>query len=149
MVCLGNICRSPLAEGILRSKLEQKGLKHITVDSAGTSDYHIGENPDSRSVKNARSHGIDISALVCRQFTVVDFDRFDRIYVMDSSNYRNVVRLARNEGDLKKVKLILNELHPGSDLPVPDPYQQGEEGFENVFQLLDKASDAILKSLHP
>src|SRR6185369_14678160 len=96
MVCLGNICRSPLAEGILRSKLEQKGLKHITVDSAGTYDYHIGENPDKRTITNAGSHGINISDLVGRQFTVEDFDKFDRIYVMDSSNLGNVIHLARN-----------------------------------------------------
>src|SRR5690242_5873245 len=102
MVCLGNICRSPLAEGILRDKLERKGLKHVVVDSAGTSDYHVGDHPDKRSIQNAKSHGIDISALVGRQFTVKDFDIFDRIYVMDSSNYGNVTRLARNENDIQK-----------------------------------------------
>ena len=147
MVCLGNICRSPLAEGILRHKLEQQGLKHITVDSAGTSNYHIGENPDKRSVKNALSHKIDISKLAGRQFTVKDFDKFDRIYAMDASNYQDIISLARNEIEKQKVQLILNELYPKSNMSVPDPYFGGNEGFENVFQLLDKACDKIIDSL--
>ena len=147
MVCLGNICRSPLAEGILRDKLEKKGFIHIEVDSAGTSAYHIGEHPDKRSIRNAKSHGIDISKLRGRQFTASDFDEFDRIYVMDSSNFSNVIHLARNEDDTGKVKLILNELEPGSDMAVPDPYYGGENGFEHVFQLLDKACEAMIRSI--
>ena len=147
MVCLGNICRSPLAEGILRSKLEKNELHHIIVDSAGTSDYHIGEHPDIRTVKNAKLHGVDISKLIGRQFTVADFDAFDRIYAMDASNYNNVIQLARKESDEQKVNFILNELYPDSNSVVPDPYFGGEQGFENVFQLLDKACDQILKQL--
>lgn len=147
MVCLGNICRSPLAEGILRHKAEKSGL-NITIDSAGTSDYHIDQHPDKRSVLSAKKHGIDISKLKGRQFNVTDFDTFDLIFVMDSSNYSDVIALSRNENDTKKVELILNRVHPNSNMPVPDPYYGGEQGFENVYQLLNKACDEILKSLN-
>jgi protein-tyrosine phosphatase len=148
MVCLGNICRSPLAEGILRLKLEKHGIdKKVTVDSAGTSSYHIGENPDSRTVANARQNGVDVSHLCARQFTVNDFDAFDRIYVMDSSNLNNVLELARNDKDRKKAELILNVIHPGLNMPVPDPYFGGEQGFQNVFQLLDEACEGIVNDL--
>jgi protein-tyrosine phosphatase len=117
------------------------------VDSAGTSDYHIGEHPDKRSVENAKLHGIDISQLTGRQLSVHDFDIFDKIYTMDESNYENVISLARNENDKQKVQMILNELYPGSNTAVPDPYFGGERGFENVFQLLDKACDKIVEAL--
>jgi protein-tyrosine phosphatase len=146
MICLGNICRSPLAEGILRSKIEKNGLT-VIIDSAGTSNYHIGEPPDKRSIANAKKHKIDISKLKARQFTIADFDRFDYIYVMDESNYSNVLSLARNEADIKKVDLILNKIFPESKASVPDPYFGGEEGFEHVFQLLDKACENIAESL--
>lgn len=146
MVCLGNICRSPLAEGILRDKAKKLGLD-IHIDSAGTSNYHIGEHPDSRTIANARKHGVDVSHLKGRQFTVADFDAFDKIFVMDASNYSDVIALARNEADKNKVEMILNRLHPGSNMPVPDPYFGGEQGFENVFILLEQACDVIAKSL--
>ena len=146
MVCLGNICRSPLAEGILKDKAKKKGL-NITIDSAGTSNYHIGEHPDRRSVKNAKDHGIDISKLKGRQFTVKDFDVFDKIYVMDSSNYGDVLSLARNKNDKEKVELILNLVYPGTNMSVPDPYFGGEQGFESVFILLDKACDIITEHI--
>ena len=147
MVCLGNICRSPLAEGILRHKLEANKLKNIIVDSAGTSAYHIGEHPDERSTKNAKKYGVDISTLRARKFIADDFDRFDKIYVMDASNYNEVCKLASSRSGLEKVKLILNELQPGSNKQVPDPYFGGEEGFEAVFQMLDKACDKIIDSI--
>lgn len=147
MVCLGNICRSPLAEGILRHKTEQRGLTKVVVDSAGTSNYHTDEHPDKRSVRNAHSHGIDISRLRARQFTPADFDRFDHIYVMDSSNYGDVVSLARSDSDREKVQLILNVLYPDSNMSVPDPYYGGEQGFENVFMLLNDACDIIADTL--
>lgn len=147
MVCLGNICRSPLAEGILRHKVEQNKIKNVVVDSAGTSDYHIGEHPDKRSTQNALTHGIDISNLIGRQFSVNDFDDFDLIYVMDESNYSNVILLARNKDDRDKVKLILNEIEPSANKSVPDPYFGGEQGFENVFQLLNKACDKIIENI--
>ena len=107
MVCLGNICRSPLAEGILRSKLSHE---KFMIDSAGTGNYHVGDMPDRRSVEIARKYGLDITGQRGRQFSVQDFDEFDMIYVMDNSNFRNVVELARTEGDIAKVKLILNEV---------------------------------------
>ncbi|HET6243030.1 MAG: low molecular weight phosphotyrosine protein phosphatase [Bacteroidetes bacterium] len=147
MVCLGNICRSPLAEAILVEKLKNKGLYDVQVDSAGTSSYHIGEKPDLRTITNARKHGLEISHLITRQFTLNDFDLFDKIYVMDHSNYTNVVELARNEEDIKKVELILNVSHPGSNMTVPDPYFGGDLGFENVYNLLNEACDRIVMNI--
>lgn len=146
MVCLGNICRSPVAEGILRKKIEKRGLDAL-VDSAGTSNYHIGEHPDKRSILNAQKKGLDISKLKARQFTLRDFDDFDKIFVMDSSNYGDVIEQARNAYDRKKVEMILNVLYPDSNMSVPDPYYGGEQGFENVFTLLDRACDVIADSL--
>lgn len=147
MVCLGNICRSPVAEGILRHKLQQKGLDHIVVDSAGTSNYHIGEHPDKRSAANTKKHGIDISKLKARQFNKQDFDEFDKIFVMDTSNFNDVFSLARNDSDKQKVEMILNRIFPDTNMSVPDPYFGGEQGFENVFMLLDKACDVIVNSI--
>ena len=118
MVCLGNICRSPLAEGILKSKLSSD---NFYVDSAGTANYHTGELPDIRSIQIAQKYQIDISDQRGRQFNVKDFDVFDHIYVMDRTNYRNVISLARNNNDKRKVKLILKELYPEENLDVPDP----------------------------
>jgi protein-tyrosine phosphatase len=146
MVCLGNICRSPVAEGIMRSKAEKYGLD-VLVDSAGTSNYHIGEHPDERSTANARKKGVDISKLRARQFSTADFDAFDHIYVMDTSNYNDVVRMARHQHDHKKVDLILNSLYPDSNMSVPDPYYGGEQGFDNVFTLLDNACEAIANAI--
>ncbi len=146
MVCLGNICRSPVAEGVMRQVVNEKKL-NATVDSAGTAAYHIGEAPDKRSQANARKHNIDISKLKARQFRVNDFDAFDRIYVMDRSNYKNVKALARNEEDKAKVNLLLNAAFPGKDLDVPDPYYGGEQGFEDVFQLVYKACSIIGEEL--
>ncbi|MGQ0829045.1 MAG: low molecular weight protein-tyrosine-phosphatase [Bacteroidota bacterium] len=146
MVCLGNICRSPLAEGILRQKVEKNDLS-VSIDSAGTSNYHIGECPDSRSILNAQRHGVDISCLKARQFIAEDYDTFDHIFVMDSSNYADVIALARNKEDKGKVEMIMNRVYPGSNMSVPDPYSGGEQGFENVYILLDKACDVIVESL--
>ena len=143
MVCLGNICRSPLAEGILKSKLS----KDFIVDSAGTANYHTGSSPDRRSVAVAKKYGLDISNLKGRQFEVTDFDTFDLIYVMDQSNFQNVIKLARNPEDMSKVKMILNEVYPNKDYEVPDPYYGGDNGFENVYQMLDEACDNIAKQL--
>ncbi|TND08944.1 MAG: protein-tyrosine phosphatase [Bacteroidetes bacterium] len=147
MVCLGNICRSPLAEGILRQKIGELGITTIEVDSAGTSDYHTGDAPDQRSSENALKNGVDIRMLRARQFTAGDFDRFDRIYVMDASNYRNVINLARDESDHAKVDFILNVAWPGENRAVPDPYYGGEQGFEQVFRLLEKACTSIAENL--
>lgn len=145
MVCLGNICRSPLAEGILKSKVfEYK----TTIDSAGTGAYHVGEKPDKRSIAIAKKNNIDITSQTARKFLVEDFDKFDIIYVMDNSNYENVIKLARNENDKCKVKLILNEIFPGENLDVPDPYYGGEFGFKNVYKMLDEACDTIAKKIN-
>lgn len=145
MVCLGNICRSPLAEGILKSKVFS--FKTF-VDSAGTGAYHVGEKPDMRSIAIAKLKGIDISSQKARKFTVEDFDNFDCIYVMDNSNYKNVISLARNEEDKTKVHLILNEVFPNEDLDVPDPYYGGDFGFKNVYKMLDVACDIIAKKIN-
>ncbi len=140
MVCLGNICRSPLAEGILQSKLPEDSF---FIDSAGTSNYHIGEKPDRRSIAIARHYGINIDKQRGRQFTSLDFDRFDHIYAMDNSNYKNILALANNDKDKTKVKLILNESFPNENLDVPDPYYGGDSGFDNVFKMLDEACNII------
>ena len=146
MVCLGNICRSPLADGLLRKKVAEAGLA-VDVDSAGTADYHVGKAPDSRMRATAKSFGCSIDALRARQFVVEDFDRFDRIYVMDKSNRSNVLALARTQADAQKVDLILNLSHPGKDLEVPDPYYGGDEGFIEVYELLDEATDVLMNEL--
>jgi len=144
MVCLGNICRSPLAEGILQHKAAEKGIS-MDVDSAGTSGWHIGEGPDKRSVAKANEYGIDISQQQSRQFEKADFNRFDIIYAMDSSNYNDIVNMADREDDKAKVQIILNESNPGSNQAVPDPYYGGDDGFETVYQLLDYACDKIIE----
>ncbi len=146
MVCLGNICRSPLAEGILKSKVYN--FKTF-VDSAGTGAYHIGKLPDPRSIAIGSINGIDITDQRARKFTVEDFDNFDLIYAMDNSNYNNIISLARNEQDKEKVKLILNEVFPGENLDVPDPYYGGDFGFKNVYKMLDEACEIIAKKINP
>lgn len=144
MVCLGNICRSPLAEGILRSKLLENDF---FIDSAGTAAYHIGNKPDRRSIAVANKYNIDITNLRGRQFIEQDFDEFDLIYAMDSLNLRHILNLARSKEDEAKVKLILNELAPNEDLSVPDPYYGGDQGFENVYQMLDASCQVIANKL--
>lgn len=142
MVCLGNICRSPLAEGILKSKVDPE---KVFVDSAGTSNYHVDDAPDPRSVSIARERELDITSQRGRQFSVKDFDNFDKIYVMDMSNYHDVLSLARNEEDRQKVSLILNEIFPGENVEVPDPYHGGNDGFSKVYDMLDEACEVIAK----
>ncbi|MEC4113365.1 low molecular weight protein-tyrosine-phosphatase [Myroides pelagicus] len=144
MVCLGNICRSPLAEGILQAKLPKEDF---LVDSAGTGAWHVGQLPDPRSIEVANNYDIDLTTQRARQFVPEDFERFDRIYVMDHSNYDNVVKLAPSEEAKQKVKLILNESNPGKDLEVPDPYFGGPGGFYNVYRMLDEACDSIARQL--
>ena len=143
MVCLGNICRSPLAEGILKSKVDPA---RILVDSAGPAGYHVGSAPDDRSVAVARKFQIDISQQRCRRFTAEDFEHFDHIFVMDRSNYQDVLELARHESHIRKVKLLLEE----TDLDlgeVPDPYYGGESGFDYVYHLLDTACNVLAERL--
>ena len=144
MVCLGNICRSPLAEGILKSKVDSS---KIIVDSAGTGSWHVGSKPDSRSIAVAKKNNLDITDQRGRQFSVSDFDEFDHIYVMDNSNKENVLDLARNDEHRSKVKLILNEIFPGENVDVPDPYYGGDSGFDNVYKMLDEACEVIANKL--
>lgn len=144
MVCLGNICRSPLAQGVLESKVN---LDKVFVDSAGTAAYHVGNLPDERSIDVAYKYGINITNQRARKFTVQDFDEFDYIYAMDISNYQNILILAKGEEDENKVRLILNEIYPSENKSVPDPYYGGNQGFENVYQMLDEACDVISKKL--
>ncbi|TDN88695.1 protein-tyrosine phosphatase [Salegentibacter sp. 24] len=144
MVCLGNICRSPLAEGILKSKVDES---QVLVDSAGTGDYHIDDSPDPRSIAVAKKNKLDISYQRGRQFQTEDFDRFDRIYVMDNANFKDVIALARNDDDRAKVQLILDEIFPAENVDVPDPYFGGDHGFENVYQMLDEACEKIAAQL--
>ena len=143
MVCLGNICRSPLAEGIMRSKLSEDFI----VDSAGTGGWHAGELPDKRSIATAKNRGLDITNQRARQFKRSDFEIFDHIFVMDNSNYKDVLALAPNEELKSKVKLILNEIFPNENVDVPDPYYGGQDGFENVFDMLDQACEQIARKL--
>lgn len=143
MVCLGNICRSPLAQGILEHKVKEAGLDW-QVDSAGTGGWHAGEAPDIRSQEVARKHGINISRQAARKIRSIDIDDFDLIYCMDSSNYKDVIEMCHNEEEEAKVKLIMNEAEPGGNINVPDPYYGGADGFENVYQMLDRACDAII-----
>lgn len=146
MVCMGNICRSPLAEGIFRESFTQKQIPSL-IDSAGTLSYHSGENPDPRAVAVAKKYGIDISKLLARQFQIKDFDNFDKIFVMDSMNYSDINSLSRNETDKSKIHLLLNISHPNSDKSVPDPYYGGTEKFEEVYFLLQEASEIISTSI--
>lgn len=140
MVCLGNICRSPLAEGILQSK-----SKDFKVDSAGTAGYHIGKQPDVRSIDIAKKHEIDLTSQRARQFNTRDFENFDKIYAMDNDNYSKIISLARNQKDINKVDLILNEIYPNEFQSVPDPYYGGDEGFKKIFSLLEEACLIIAK----
>ena len=144
MVCLGNICRSPLAEGILKSKVNNT---LIFVDSAGTAAYHVGNLPDERSIDVANKYGIDITNQKARKFTSKDFENFDTIYAMDESNYQNIKSIASNEIEASKVKMILNAIHLNANESVPDPYYGGEQGFEEVFKMLDEACTIIAEKM--
>lgn len=144
MVCLGNICRSPLAEGILASKLP---INEFLVDSAGTGSWHVGHAPDKRSIATAKKNGLNISNQKGRQFTRNDFDAFDYIFVMDNSNYRDVIHLAQNDTQKEKVHLILDAIFPNENVDVPDPYYGTTNGFDMVYQMLDEACEVIAQRL--
>lgn len=144
MVCLGNICRSPLAEGILASKTRH--LK-VSVDSAGTAGYHIGNPPDSRSIKIASKYNINLRNQRARQFNRSDFEEFDIIYAMDTNNYAHLIALANNQKERRKIRMILNEINPGLHESVPDPYYGGDNGFQEVYNILEKACDKIITQI--
>ena len=144
MVCLGNICRSPLAEVILKSKTQH--LK-IIIDSAGTAGYHVGKKPDARSIYIANKNNINIKEQKARQFNRSDFDNFDIIYAMDKNNYSHLIALAKNEDERLKIRLILNEIIPGKYNSIPDPYYDHENGFQNVYNMLEKACEKITNQI--
>ena len=144
MVCLGNICRSPLAEGILKSKT--KNL-NITIESAGIAGYHIGNPPDSRSINVANKHNINIANQKARQFTKEDFQKFDIIYAMDKNNYSHLTALADTQEEREKIQMILNEVKANSYKSVPDPYYGGNNGFEKVYAILEEACEKIVKRI--
>lgn len=144
MVCLGNICRSPLAEGIMSDMVQKENLDW-KVDSAGTGSWHIGEQPHHGSIQIANQNGLDISQQRARKFSTSDFNNFDLILVMDSSNYNDVIRLAENQIDKEKVRLILNYSYPNMNMAVPDPYFTGN--FNEVFDLLKEACEKVLRNI--
>ena len=144
MVCLGNICRSPLAEGILWSKGKHLNLK---VDSAGTAAYHVGKQADIRSIDIAEKYDIDLRKQRARQFSRADFDELDVIYAMDTNNYAHLISLASSETERNKIIMILNEINPNSYQSVPDPYYGGKNGFQEVYNMLDKACEKIIENI--
>ena len=146
MVCLGNICRSPLAEGIMRSKIEAAGI-NATVDSCGTGNWHSGESPDPRAIAIAKQHGLNISKQCARQFSTKDFDQFDYIFAMDSSNYRDLMALTNDPVSKAKLHLFLPFCGIKNPTDVPDPWFGNEDGFRDVYQLLDKATEAALAKI--
>lgn len=146
MVCLGNICRSPLAEGIMKEKLKKYSIDGM-VDSAGTAAYHVGEMPDPRSVEVAGKNGIDITYQRARKFKARDLDEFDLIFAMDEHNYQDILSSLSAKGKEDKVKMILNATFPGKDFSVPDPYYGGKDGFDNVYDMLDKACEKIASEI--
>ncbi|MFT4566299.1 MAG: protein-tyrosine phosphatase [Saprospiraceae bacterium] len=143
MVCLGNICRSPLAHGIMQAKIEEKRLQW-EVDSAGTSSFHSGSAPDPRSIKEASIHNLDITHQRSREIKATDLQYYDLILTMDTSNYNNVRKLITDNSQLDKIKLILNYVNPGQNRSVPDPYYEG--GFPKVYEMLEKAIDRITEN---
>jgi protein-tyrosine phosphatase len=145
-VCTGNICRSPLAEGILKDKLHHKNIT-ANVDSAGFESFHTGDPPDDRAVKIARKHGIDITGHRARLFSQADFDRYDKIYVMDAWHYDNTMRLSRNDEDKEKVDYVMNVVHPSKNIPVHDPWYNGISAFEEVYVQLEEACEIIAEKI--
>jgi protein-tyrosine phosphatase len=143
MVCLGNICRSPIAEGVLRNKAQQHGL-NWTIDSAGTESYHVGEPPHRFSQKICTANGIDICYQRARQFVKADFKNYDLIYALAGDVYAEIGRIGGLQADMKKVHYFMNELHAGTNESVPDPYYGAENGYETVYRLIDKVCDAII-----
>jgi len=141
MVCLGNICRSPLAQGILEAKASEHEL-NWKIDSAGTAAYHVGEKPDSRSISTAAINGLDITSQRARKFRKNDFEEFDLIYAMDSNNFQDIVAQATDELQKNKVHLILNEAYPGENRNVPDPYWN--DRFDEVYEMLEKSCERIV-----
>ncbi len=145
-VCLGNICRSPLAEALFKHKIKERKLEHFfEAESCGTANYHIGDTPDPRTIKNAKKNGITIDHLG-RQLCSADFDQFDYIYVMDKSNHANALKVAK-ENHRSKVIMMRSFDTIGQGEDVPDPWSGGEEGFQEVFEILDRSIDQLIDKL--
>src|ERR1700743_827214 len=145
MVCLGNICRSPIAEGVLRHKVKQHGLGWM-VESAGTESYHVGEAPHRFSQRICLAHGIDISSFRAAKFTKEDFAKYDVIYAMAEDVYHEIKRIGGGNVDMSNVQYFLNELNKDSNASVPDPYYGNEEGFSSVYDLVERTCDAIIEN---
>lgn len=146
-VCLGNICRSPTAEGVFRMTVQRAGLlEHIEIDSAGTHAYHIGEPPDARAQEAARRRGIDLSGLHGRKAIRADFERFDYLLAMDKENYQNLMAICP-PGQENKVRLFLEFAPHRPEREVPDPYFGGDAGFERVLDMIEEASAGLLAHL--
>jgi len=144
MVCLGNICRSPLAEGILQHKADEAGLNWI-VESAGTNGYHTGEAPHHLSIKTALQNGIDITQQRSRKFVAEDYERYDKIYAMAEDVLDDMKRIAGKKFDIQKTDLLLNEIYPGKNRDVPDPWSGPERGYHEAYDLIDKACEAVVR----
>ena len=144
MVCLGNICRSPLAEGILDDKAKKAGQNWKT-DSAGTGSYHIGDAPHKLSQKVAQLNGIDINRQMCRQFSKEDMLQFDKIYAMDKEVYADIKHMSGELWDASKTDLLMNEVYPGKNIDVPDPWYGTEKNYHEVYEMIDKACDAVIE----
>lgn len=144
VVCLGNICRSPIAEGVLRHKARERGL-NWTVDSAGTNSYHIGEPPHVSSQKVCKANGIDISGQRARRFVKEDFKRYDLIYAMAKDVMEDILTIGGNATDPTRLRLFLNELEDGCNRSVPDPWYGDEEGYLPVFEMIEATAEAILE----
>lgn len=144
-VCLGNICRSPIAEALLRKKYIENGIES-EVDSAGFEPYHINKPPDAKAIKTAKFYGLELGGKA-RIFVKADFDRFDRIYVMDAQNYNDIKELARSKDDMKKVDYVLNLIEPGKNLTLADPFHTGIDNCHTIYKKLDKATDILLEEV--
>jgi protein-tyrosine phosphatase len=145
MVCLGNICRSPLAEGILQEKVTAAGLDWV-VDSAGTNGYHIGEAPHPLSQKVAKMHGIDISRQRGKKFSAADFDNFDMIYAMAADVITDMKRISGNAFEPAKVDLLMHVVFPGKNVDIPDPWSGPESEYRTVFDMIEKACAKLISS---
>jgi len=146
MVCLGNICRSPMAEGIVRDEFVRKGIQ-AQIDSAGTAAYHVGEGADERAQHELRKHNIDISKERAQKFIPAHFDEYDRIFAMDEQNYKDIISQARNQEEKDKVSLFMNLVTPNENISVPDPYYGGDEGFTEVYKMIKLSAEVLSKEL--
>ena len=146
MVCLGNICRSPMAEGIVRDKFSKHGID-IQVDSAGTAAYHVGEGADERGQAELAKHGIDISDESAMKLSPYHIEEYDMIYAMDRQNYSDIVAMCKNDEERKKVDMFMNISQAGKFISVPDPYYGGDEGFSQVYKMLKASAEKLVEQL--